>query len=134
MNFCWIQPPGNPEQTTLPHQDAWYLPQCSSMWTLWVPLVDMPLDVGPIGVVAGSQNRKVADHFTAFTGFQVEPKVEWASNDTKAGDAVFFSCKTIHCTWSNVSDSLAQVSAEIRYEPKSVGKASKLRKQKKEKK
>jgi len=126
-NFCWIQLPGSPEQTTLPHQDEWYLPRCDSMWTLWVPLVDMPLDVGPLGVVPGSQRRSVKDHFTAFSGLQVEPKVEWASNDVRAGDVVFFSSRTIHCAWSNVSPTLAQVSAEIRYEPRSVGKDSKLR-------
>jgi ectoine hydroxylase-related dioxygenase (phytanoyl-CoA dioxygenase family) len=131
MNFCWIQLPGNPEQTTLPHQDEWYLPQCDSMWTLWVPLVDMPFEIGPLGVVPGSQERSVKDHFTAFSGLQVEPKVEWASNETRAGDAVFFSSRTIHCAWSNVSPTLAQVSAEIRYEPRSVGKDSKLRRKKK---
>jgi ectoine hydroxylase-related dioxygenase (phytanoyl-CoA dioxygenase family) len=131
MNFCWIQLPGCPEQTTLPHQDEWYLPHCDSMWTLWVPLVDMALEVGPLGVVPGSQRRSVKDHFTAFSGLQVEPKVDWVSNDVTAGDVVFFSSRTIHCAWSNVSPTLAQVSAEIRYEPRSVGKDSKLRRQKK---
>jgi len=131
MNFCWIQLPGCPEQTTLPHQDEWYLPHCDSMWTLWVPLVDMPLDVGPLGVVPGSQRRDVKDHFTAFSGLQVEPKVDWVSNEVKAGDVVFFSSRTIHCAWSNVSPKLAQVSAEIRYEPRSVGEDSKLRRPRK---
>ncbi len=131
MNFCWIQLPGCPEQTTLPHQDEWYLPHCDSMWTLWVPLVDMPFEVGPLGVVPGSQRRSVKDHFTAFSGLQVEPKVDWASNEVGAGDVVFFSSRTIHCAWSNVSPTLAQVSAEIRYEPRSVGKDSKLHRPKK---
>ena len=131
MNFCWIQLPGCPEQTTLPHQDEWYLPHCDSMWTLWVPLVDMPFEIGPLGVVPGSQTRDVKDHFTAFSGLQVEPKVKWASNEVLAGDIVFFSSRTIHCAWSNVSPTLAQVSAEIRYEPQSVGEASKLRRQQK---
>ena len=127
MNFCWIQLPGSPEHTTLPHQDEWYLPHCDSMWTLWVPLVDMSLEVGPLGVVSGSHRRSVKDHFTAFSGLQVEPKVDWTSNEARAGDVVFFASRTIHCAWSNVSPTLAQVSAEIRYEPRSVGKESKLR-------
>ena len=63
----------------------------------------------------------------------VEPKVKWATNDAEAGDVVFFSSRTIHCAWSNMSNTLAQVSAEIRYEPRSVGKDSKLRKAKKAK-
>lgn len=131
MNFCWIQLPGSPEHTTLPHQDEWYLPHCDSMWTMWAPLVDMPLDVGPLGVVSGSHRLSVKDHFTAFSGLQVEPKVDWTSNEIRAGDVVFFASRTIHCAWSNVSSALAQVSAEIRYEPQSVGKDSKLRRAKK---
>jgi len=127
-NFCLIQLPGSPEQTTLPHQDEWYLPRCDSMWAMWAPLVDMPMEVGPLGVVAGSQERRVGDHFTAFSGLQVEPKVVWATNEMKAGDVVFFSSRTIHCAWSNMSSTLAQVSADVRYEPRSVGKDSKLRK------
>jgi len=131
MNFCWIQLPGSPEQTTLPHQDEWYLPSCDTMWTMWVPLVDMPMEVGPLGVVQGSHRRSVKDHFTAFSGLQVEPKLDWVSNEALAGDVVLFSSRTIHCAWSNVSPTLAQVSAEIRYEPRSVGKDSKLRRRQK---
>jgi ectoine hydroxylase-related dioxygenase (phytanoyl-CoA dioxygenase family) len=131
MNFCLIQLPGSPEHTTLPHQDQWYLPRCDSMWSMWAPLVDMPMEIGPIGVVPGSQQRRVGDHFTAFSGLQVEPKVVWASNDVHAGDVVFFSSRTIHCAWSNMSPTFAQVSADIRYEPRSVGEKSKLRKQQK---
>lgn len=127
MNFCWIKLPGSPEHTTLPHQDEWYLPHCGSMWTMWVPLVDTPFEVGPLGVVPGSHRREVEDHFTAFSGLQVEPEVDWASNETHAGDVVFFTARTIHCAWSDVSPTLARVTAEVRYEPRSVGKDSKLR-------
>ncbi len=128
MNFCWIKLPGSPSQTTLPHQDEWYLPHCQSMWTMWVPLVDTPFEVGPLGVVPRSHERGVQDHFTAFSGLQVEPEVDWQSSEVYAGDVIFFAARTIHCAWSNVSPTFARVSADIRYEPRSVGKDSKLRK------
>ena len=93
-NFCWVKLPGSPEHTTLPHQDEWYLPHCKRMWTMWLPLVDTPLDVGPIGVVPGSHRRGVEDHFTAFSGLQIEPEVEWVSGELSSGDVVFFSART----------------------------------------
>ena len=126
-NFCWLKLPGNPEHTTLPRQDEWYLPRCGHMWTMWVPLVDTPYDVGPLGVVPMSNKRDVEDHFTAFSGLQVEPEVEWVSGEVAAGDVVFFAARTIHCVWTNVSASMAHLSATIRYEPSAIGAASKLR-------
>jgi ectoine hydroxylase-related dioxygenase (phytanoyl-CoA dioxygenase family) len=128
VNFCWIKLPGSPEHTTLPHQDEWYLPQCQRMWTVWVPLVDTPFELGPLAVVPGSNKGGVEDHHTAFTGIQVAPDIQWASSEVLAGDVVFFSARTIHCAWSNVSSKLARVSADIRYEPRSVGRESRLRK------
>jgi ectoine hydroxylase-related dioxygenase (phytanoyl-CoA dioxygenase family) len=127
INFCWIKLPGSPEHTTLPHQDEWYLPCCGSMWTMWLPLVDTPFEVGPLGIVPGSNNRGVAEHRTAFSGLPVEAEVAWASGAVKAGDVIFFAARTIHCAWSNVSATLARVSADIRYEPRSVGNDSRLR-------
>lgn len=126
-NFCWIKLPGSPEHTTRPHQDEWYVPQCASMWTLWAPLVDTPFEVGPLGVVPGSHRGGVQEHISAFAGLEVAPDVRWASREVKAGDVIFFAARTIHCAWSNLSTTLARVSADIRYEPRSVGRASKLR-------
>jgi len=127
MNFCWIKLPGSPEHTTLPHQDEWYLPLCKSMWTMWLPLVHTPIEVGPLGVVPGSHRHAVMEHRDAFSGIQVDPETVWASNEMSTGDVVFFSAQTIHCAWSNVSPRFARVSVDIRYEPRSVGEDSKLR-------
>ncbi|MFC1640322.1 phytanoyl-CoA dioxygenase family protein [Gemmatimonadota bacterium] len=126
-NFCWIKLPGSPEHTTLPHQDEWYLPQCGRMWTMWVPLVDTPFEVGPLSVVPGSHRGGVLEQENAFTGIQGGSEVEWVSCDVLAGDVVFFAARTVHCAWSNVSPTLARVSADIRYEPRSVGRNSRLR-------
>ena len=128
VNFCWIKLPGSPEHTTLPHQDEWYLPQCQRMWTAWVPLVDTPFELGPLAVVPRSNRGGVKDHQSAFSGVEVAPDVQWASSEVLAGDVVFFSARTIHCAWSNVSTKLARVSADIRYEPRSVGRDSVLSK------
>jgi hypothetical protein len=127
VNFCWLKLPGSPEQTTLPHQDRWYLPDCPRMWTVWVPIVDTPFEVGPLGCIPGSHHRGLWEHTGQFTGIEVSADVVWASNEVHAGDAVFFDALTVHCAWSNVSPSRARVSADIRYEPRSVGESSILR-------
>ncbi len=126
-NFCWLKLPGSPEHTTLPHQDLWYVPLCERMWTAWLPLVDTPFEVGPLGVVAGSHHRGLWHHQNAFSGIAVPDDVEWRSSEVRAGDVVFFGALTIHCAWSNVSDRKARVSADVRYEPRSTGSRSVLR-------
>jgi ectoine hydroxylase-related dioxygenase (phytanoyl-CoA dioxygenase family) len=127
VNFCWLKLPGSPEHTTLPHQDQWYVPHCERMWTAWIPLVDTPFEVGPLGVIAGSHLRGQWHHHDAFSGISVPDDVEWRSSEVQPGDVVFFGAFTVHCAWSNVSETCARVSADVRYEPKSVGYRSELR-------
>jgi ectoine hydroxylase-related dioxygenase (phytanoyl-CoA dioxygenase family) len=127
VNFCWLKLPGSPEHTTLPHQDRYYLPDCPRMWTVWVPLVDTSFEVGPLGCIPGSHALGMWNHVDALTAIEVPKGTTWASSEVKVGDIVLFDSLTVHCAWSNVSRSRARVSADIRYEPQSVGDASLLR-------
>jgi len=127
VNFCWLKLPGSPEQTTLPHQDLWYLPESPRLWTVWVPLVDTPFEVGPLGCVPGSHRQGLWHHRGRFEGIEPTSELSWASSEVAPGDVVFFESLTVHCAWSNVSPLKARVSADIRYEPRSVGDASSVR-------
>jgi len=117
MNQCWVKLPGNPEHTTLPHQDTFYLPSCPRMWSVWFPLVDTPLELGPLAVVPGS-HRKVWRHKDNLQGIDVPRDVIWATGPVHPGDIVAYSAATVHCAWSNVSKSNVRVALDVRYEPK----------------
>ena len=126
-NHCWLKLPGSPEHPTRPHQDSFYLPGCPRLWTVWIPLAHTPLDVGPIGVVPGSHLRGDWPHIDAMTGIDVPRDVGWATSEVGPGDAVFFEARTVHCAWSNVSDTWARLSLDVRYEPRDLPGPSVLR-------
>jgi hypothetical protein len=119
MNQCWVKLPGDPERTTLPHQDTFYLPTCPRMWSVWVALVDTPLDLGPLAVVPGS-HRKPWPHMDALRGIDVPRDVAWATGPVHPGDIVAYGAATVHCAWSNVSRDMVRVALDVRYEPQST--------------
>ena len=125
-NHCWLKLPGSPEHTTRPHQDTFYLPDCPRMWTVWVPLSDTPLPVGPLGGVAGSHRQRWA-HIDAGTGIDMPRDVRWHTGHARPGAALLFNAATVHCAWSNMSPDLARLSLDIRYEPASLAGDSILR-------
>ena len=119
MNQCWVKLPGDPGRTTLPHQDTFYLPACPRMWSVWLPLVDTPLEVGPLAVIPGS-HRRSWPHTDALRGIDVPRDVVWATGPVRAGDVVVYGAATVHCAWSNVSRNRVRVALDVRYEPKST--------------
>ena len=116
VNQCWIKLPGSPEHTTLPHQDIYYLPTCTRMWSVWYPLVETPLKTGPLAVVPGS-HRKVWPHVDRRTGIVMPRDVLWASNDVHPGDIVTYGAASVHCAWSNASVMNVRAALDVRYEP-----------------
>jgi len=95
-------------------------------WTLWVPVVDTPLEVGPLAVVPGSHRRGAAPHVDNLTGIVLPPDTRLASGPVGPGDAILFGEETIHCAWSNVSQTAVRVSFDIRYEPEGAGAVTSL--------
>ncbi len=118
-NYCWLKLPGSPAQTTRPHQDAYYLPQAPGLWTAWVPVVDTPIPLGPLGILRDS-HRRDWPHVDAWTGIDLDPTapdVCWATQAAHAGDVVLFQARTVHCAWSNMSQDLVRASLDLRFEP-----------------
>ncbi|MDX9721191.1 MAG: phytanoyl-CoA dioxygenase family protein [Myxococcota bacterium] len=118
-NHVWLKLPGSPEHTTSPHQDLYYLPKCPQMWSLWFPLVDTPMPVGPLGIVPGS-HHSLLPHVDNQTGIALPRQTQWVSGDVVPGDVVAFHVSTIHCAWSNVSPDAVRISLDVRYEPAST--------------
>lgn len=118
-NFCWLRLPGEPAQTTGPHQDSFYLPHATGLWTAWIPVVDIPMELGPIALVPGSHRAGLRPHRDAFTGLEVEEHETWATGPFACGDVVLFGAHVIHCAWSNITPDLVRAAFDIRYEPRS---------------
>ena len=101
---------------TPPHQDHNYLPRAGSLWTLWLPLHECPLDRGPLAVWLGSHRRGPLDH-VASQGCDmsvVAPDAEWSAAHLSVGDAIAFESLMVHRSLANLSP-LARVSVDFRY-------------------
>jgi hypothetical protein len=80
------------------------------MFTMWMPLMDIPRELGGLCVRPGSQSRGL-----------VRPSVidpndpAWATTDYRAGDVLVFHCLTVHAALPNRTDHL-RLSGEARWQ------------------
>lgn len=93
--------PGDPPDGTPPHQDAFYVRSVPLLWTAWIPLVDTPLELGPIAVWRGSHRLGTLPHRgegVDTQGAELPPDVVWTGAALRPGDVVLFEGRAVHRT------------------------------------
>lgn len=120
-DICRLLMPKSPHQTTRAHQDRSYLQEAAGLWTVWFPLVECPLEQGPLEVLPGSHHRGLWPHGDGYAGIaDADADVEgWATGAMQPGDALFFDGLTVHRAVANTSSSRVRVSVDFRYQPSS---------------
>ena len=112
--------PARTEYTTKAHQDYPNVQGTQTCITAWIPLVDCPIDVGPLQVAVGSHTMGVLDFDIAggAGGIEIVDPLEgrWASGDFRQGDVLLFHSMTVHKGLPNLSDRL-RMSMDVRYQP-----------------
>ncbi|KIM54501.1 hypothetical protein SCLCIDRAFT_31028 [Scleroderma citrinum Foug A] len=97
------------------HQDGYYWPlDTNKCITLWVPLIDCPLEMGPMSFVSGSHLTRNAEHLEIsnasdeFINDMIEKEnlTVTPARHMNAGDATFHSCWTYHAAKSNTTDTM----------------------------
>ncbi|KAL4063342.1 hypothetical protein V8B97DRAFT_2061576 [Scleroderma yunnanense] len=97
------------------HQDGHYWPlDTDKCVTLWVPLIDCPLEMGPMSFVSGSHLTRNAEHLEISNSsddfikelIEKENLTVAPAQHMNAGDASFHSCWTYHAAESNTTDSM----------------------------
>lgn len=117
MNTCRAVSP-HPELTTRPHQDAHYVRLPDAFVTVWVPLGDCPLALGPLAVLPGSHRRGLLPHHghgIIDGGLDVEDDAVWYTGDFACGDALVLTRHTIHRALPNRSGDRLRLSVDLRY-------------------
>jgi hypothetical protein len=109
-----------PTHTTPPHQDHYYLGGSTDLWTAWTPLIDCPIELGPLAVWSGSHLGGYKAHAGEGEGQQhvdLVSDLPWSSEALKVGDVVLFHCMTVHRALPNSTDDLLRLSMDMRYQP-----------------
>jgi hypothetical protein len=109
-----------PTHTTPPHQDHYYLGGSTDLWTAWTPLINCPLELGPLAVWGGSHREGYKAHVGEGDGQQqvdLISDVPWSSEDLEIGDVVIFHCMTVHRALPNLTEDRLRMSMDMRYQP-----------------
>ncbi len=111
------------------HQDnGVVLPEAdeTDMLTVWFPLLDAPVEAGPLQVIPYSHNDGLRTHCPGRPGGLAIPDSLLEMDRTvpiplKRGDVLFLHKRTCHASLSNVSDNI-RWSFDLRYNP--IGQAT----------
>lgn len=111
--------PAREEYTTKAHQDFPNVQGTTEVYTAWMPLIDCPMEVGPLQIAVGSHTAGVYDFDIAggAGGVEIKDPLEgtWASDDFALGDVLLFHSMTVHKGVPNRSDKL-RMSMDVRYQ------------------
>jgi hypothetical protein len=105
--------------TTKAHQDFPNVQGTTEVYTAWMPLIDCPMEVGPLQIAVGSHSGEVFDFDIAAGagGIEIVEPFEdrWASGGFAVGDVLIFHSLTVHKGVPNRSDKL-RMSMDVRYQ------------------
>ncbi len=111
--------PARDEFTTKAHQDFPNVQGTTEVYTAWMPLIDCPMDVGPLQVAVGSHTSGVYEFGIAggAGGIEVKDPLQgtWASSGFAAGDVLLFHSMLVHKGVPNHSNKL-RMSMDVRYQ------------------
>ena len=112
--------PAREEFTTKAHQDFPNVQGTTEVYTAWMPLIDCPMEVGPLQVAVGSHTGGVYDFGIAggAGGIEIKDPLEgrWASGAFTVGDVLVFHSMAVHKGVPNRSNRL-RMSMDVRYQP-----------------
>jgi ectoine hydroxylase-related dioxygenase (phytanoyl-CoA dioxygenase family) len=126
--------PNNIAQATAAHQDWHYIRGTPETYTVWQPMVDCPIELGPLAILPGSHKAGFIGHSEdktkkyasmGLTDEQIESALRrdeaaagggWVSGDFAVGDFVMFHSHTIHKALPNVTKDRLRLSTDNRYQ------------------
>jgi ectoine hydroxylase-related dioxygenase (phytanoyl-CoA dioxygenase family) len=102
------------------HQDYRFMGGDPECYTVWIPLHDCPVGVGPLQVMEGSHRFGIQDHESEDLHVPEIPQEraiggEWVGGDINAGDVLIFHSLTVHAAAPNLSKQL-RVSLDCRFQ------------------
>jgi Phytanoyl-CoA dioxygenase (PhyH) len=111
--------PAREEFTTKAHQDFPNVQGTTEVFTAWFPLIDCPLEAGPLQIAAGTHTGEVYDFDigAGAGGIEITDPFDgrWVSGPFAVGDVLIFHSLAVHKGVPNRSDRL-RMSMDVRYQ------------------
>lgn len=116
--------PGNYEASTPPHQDFPNNQGTPALTAAWIPVMDLPPELGGLAVLRGSHRWGVmplSRHFGAGNRCATIPEevseaCRWVTTDFELGDILLFPSTTVHAALHNASEFQLRLSVDFRYQ------------------
>ena len=102
------------------HQDYRFMGGDTECFTLWIPLHDCPVEVGPLQIMEGSHRSGFLTHEEENLRVPALPADataggEWAGGPIYAGDVLIFHSLTVHAALPNLSRQM-RISLDCRFQ------------------
>jgi ectoine hydroxylase-related dioxygenase (phytanoyl-CoA dioxygenase family) len=102
------------------HQDYEFMGGDPEFYTVWIPLHDCPIDVGPLKILEGSHRFGVQSHERENLHVPEIPLEAvagdgWVGGHVNAGDVLIFHSLTVHAASPNLSDRM-RLSLDCRFQ------------------
>ena len=111
--------PAREDYTTKAHQDFPNVQGTTEVFTAWIPLMDCPMETGPLQVAAGTHTGEVYDFDIGMGAGGIEiidPFPDrWVSGPFAVGDVLIFHSLLVHKGVANRGDKL-RMSMDVRYQ------------------
>ena len=101
------------------HQDWIFVGGSTETISCWVPLGDVPLEVGGLKVLEGSHKSGFLEPKPAPGPggriVEVDPRLVWRQSEYGCGDILLFKMLTVHAAADNLTRDKLRLSADFRY-------------------
>ena len=101
------------------HQDWIFVGGSTETISCWVPLGDIPFEVGGLKILEGSHKSGfLAPRSAPGPGgraVDVDPRLTWRQSEYRCGDILLFKMLTVHAAANNLTQDKLRLSADFRY-------------------
>ena len=114
--------PDMAKYTTPPHQDFVHIRGTENTWTTWIPVGDMPDELGGLAIAEGTHKLGFLPTHAAYgaggAGVAVPDDTIWRWSPLAAGDLLTFHSFTAHQGRDNRTSDRLRLSLDYRYQPR----------------
>lgn len=114
--------PHKEQKVTPSHQDFLHIQGAENTWTCWVPMGDVPRELGGLAMLKGSNEEGLLGVINAPGAGGLETILcgldyEWQTSNFQAGDLIVFHSHTVHKSMPNGMPNRIRMSCDYRFQP-----------------